>query len=320
MAALMRFDFARAGEIQERIQALDAEAERLERELPNLPAAPPSAAPPTPASPTSDADRVRCDDVTAMRAEALKIRRRELGAREEQAGALPLVALRGQRAELIARELASQFAPWPGAAGQVGLLDAEGDGRLDAFVDVPAAGVYRLYRQRSDGTIAVEIFTIPGQGVFDEMAQRLDEGMTRQSGRKLLDLLALRPAGRVRMLAESTDFARALAHFQAGSFAEAGRLEVGAVRAVEFPNFRGETVRTLDLFAPASNGVAHRQVVVQPRPNNQEQWEELTSQVRSASYWRTEIELTLQRQLRAAGGASVGAPTTVGPVRFIIER
>jgi hypothetical protein len=320
LASMVRFDFSRASEIQGRIQALDAEKARLERELPNLPATAPPAAAPAPVRPASDADRVRCDEVTAFRDEALKIRRRELGAREDQSGALPLVALKGQRSDQIAQELASQFAPWPGAANQVGMLDADGDVKLDGFVDVPAAGVYRLYRQRSDGSIVVEVFITPGQGAPNELSQRLDEGIARQSGLKLVDLLALRPAGPARTLAESTDFARAHGQFQAGNFAEAGRLETAAARGVQFPNYRGETIRVLELFVPLSGGVAHRQVLVLPRPNSQELWEETSTQVRPISYWRTDVELTLQRQLRAADGASVGAPTTIGPVRFLIER
>jgi len=187
-------------------------------------------------------------------------------------------------------------------------------------VDVPAAGVYRLYRQRSDGSIVVEVFITPGQGAPNELSQRLDEGIARQSGLKLVDLLALRPAGPVRTLAESTDFARAHGQFQAGNFAEAGRLETAAARGVQFPNYRGETIRVLELFVPLSGGVAHRQVLVLPRPNSQELWEETSTQVRPISYWRADVELTLQRQLRAADGASVGAPTTIGPVRFLIER
>ena len=89
---------------------------------------------------------------------AVKIRRRELGAREDQAGAIPLIGLKGQTADQIGQELAGQFSPGAAASTQVGLLDADGDGKLDGFVDVPAPGVFRLFRQRADGTVGVEMF------------------------------------------------------------------------------------------------------------------------------------------------------------------
>src|SRR5207253_1019477 len=87
--------------------------------------APAAGAPSPPAAPPTgaiDADRVPCRDVATTLDAALRAPRRELGAREAQAGAIPLAPLRGQTATAVARELAAQFAAWPEAASQVGLL------------------------------------------------------------------------------------------------------------------------------------------------------------------------------------------------------
>lgn len=121
LGALVKFDFARGAQIQGQITALDGEKTRLEQELAALPAGPapaPSAPPagPAPAAP-SDAERVRCQDVAATLDDALKTRRRELGVRETQADAVPLVALAGQTVEQIARELRGQLAAWPRVSG-----------------------------------------------------------------------------------------------------------------------------------------------------------------------------------------------------------
>src|SRR5207253_9375244 len=122
------------------------ERRRLERELATMPQSPSAPAPSPPAAPPTgaiDADRVPCRDVATTLDAALRARRRELGAREAQAGAIPLAPLRGQTATAVARELAAQFAAWPEAASQVGLVDQDGKGRIDAVVDSPAKDVFR---------------------------------------------------------------------------------------------------------------------------------------------------------------------------------
>ena len=321
LGALVTFEFARAAQIQGQISALEGEKARLEQELAALPVGPtpaPSTPPvgPAPSAP-SHAVRVRCQDVAATLDDALKTRRRELGVQETQADAVPLVALAGQTAEQIARELAAQLA----AARQIGLLDADGDGRLDGFVDVPAPDVYRLFRQRSDGSIAVEVFALPATAAaYGEMARRLDEVSNRQVGRTLLDLLAARPAGPVRTPLETAEFARASAHLLAGSWDDAARAAAGAARAIEFQNVRGESVRVLEVIAPASGGVAHRRVVVLSRPNDQEEWEETTTVVRPVSYWRADVEVVVARETRTTAGVLVGARATAAPLRFSVER
>jgi len=323
LGALVRLDFAGANRIQSRIEALDRERAGLARELAGLPAG--SAAPPAPAPaaappPAADADRVRCDDAGAVLDAAVRTRQRELGAREGQPGVLPLRALQGRASDEIARALAAQLAPWPGAATQLGLLDADGDGRLDGFVDAPADGVYRLHRQRADGTVAVEVFALPGRAAPGEPARRLGEETIRRTGGTLADLVGGWPAGPVRMLAETAAFATAHARFTAGDWGEAGRLDGPAARSVEYLNLRGESVRRLEILAPAPGGVAYRRVLVVPRPGDQELWDELATVVRPASYWRTDVEVAARRQLRSATGAAVGAPTGVGPVQFGLER
>lgn len=321
LAAMVKFELSRAGQIQGQIQALDTEKAALERELAALPAA----ATPAPATaaapaPTSDVARIRCQDVSAAVDNALKIRRKELGAREDQAGAIPLVALKGQTADQIGQELAAQFAPGAAASTQVGLFDPNGDTKLDGFVDVPATGVVRLFRQKADGTIGVEVFptsTTPGYG---EMTRRLDETALRQAGQGLPDLLATRPAGPLRAVTQTAEFGQAYAQFQAGNFADAAKLGAPAARSMEFQNVRGQTIRMLEIIGPVTGGVSVRRAVVVGQPNEQEAWEETTTVVRPVSYWRTDVEVARSRETRTTAGALVGTPTVSAPSKFTLER
>ncbi|MDP2625969.1 MAG: hypothetical protein Q8Q58_03560, partial [Candidatus Rokubacteria bacterium] len=206
-AAMMKFDLSRALRVQTEIEALDSEKAGLEKELAGLPASPPPVSTPPPVPVTAapavlDVDRAGCQNLAATHERAMKIRQKELGAREGQAGAIPLLALKGPASDQMARELAAQFAPWPTAASQIGLLDQDGDGRLDGFVDVPAEGIFRLYRQRSDGTLTVETFVSGGspQQAYSETTRPLDEGIARQAGTSIADLLSRRPAGPVHVV------------------------------------------------------------------------------------------------------------------------
>jgi hypothetical protein len=156
--------------------------------------------------------------------------------------------------------------------------------------------------------------------VYDEMTRRLEEASLRQARRLPADLLPSRPAAPVRVLAEAGEFTRAQGLFLAGNFAEAGRVEGGAARAVEFQNYRGETVRVLEAVAPTAAGVAFRRLLVLPLPNNEEQWEETVTLVKPTSYWRTEAEVRANVQRRTAAGAPVGTPTAAGPYTFSVDR
>ena len=69
---------------------------------------------------------------------ALKIRRRELGAREEQTGTIPLATITGQTPDQISSGPGEAVPAGAAAQTQVGLLDADGNGKIDGFVDVPA--------------------------------------------------------------------------------------------------------------------------------------------------------------------------------------
>jgi len=324
LAAMMRFELSRAGQIQTQIQALDAEKAGLEREQAALPASASSApATPSPAIASDPVTRIRCQDMPAALDSALKTRRRELGAREEQAGAIPLVGLKGQTADQIAQELASQFASGPAASTQVGLLDADGNGRLDGFVDVPAPGVFRMVRQRADGTLSVEVFRTSSAGAtttYGEMTRRLDEAMARQAGQTLDDLLATRPAGPHRATTQTAEFGTAYTQFHAGNFADAARLGAAAARSTEFQNLRGQAVRVLEIISPVSGGVSLRRSVVLAQPNDQELWEETTAIVRPVSYWRTDVEVARSRETRSTSGAVLGTPTASAPSTFSLER
>lgn len=54
--------------------------------------------------------------------------------------------------------------------------------------------------------------------------------------------------------------------------------------------------------------------------NEQEQWEEMTTIVRPASYWRTDVEVSRSRETRNMSGAMVGSPSTSAQVKFTLER
>jgi len=65
---------------------------------------------------------------------------------------VPLVSIKAQNGRSDRRKIwRAKFAVWPEAAQQVGLLDQDGRGGVDAFVDVPATNTFRLFRQRTDG-------------------------------------------------------------------------------------------------------------------------------------------------------------------------
>jgi hypothetical protein len=320
LAAMVKFELARAGQIQGQIQALDTEKATLEREAAALPAAAPAPTTTAAPAPTSDLARIRCQDMPAALDNAVKIRRKELGAREDQAGAIPLIALKGQTADQIGQELAGQFSSGAAASTQVGLFDPNGDTKLDGFVDVPATGVVRLFRQKTDGTVGVEVFPTSATPGYGEMTRRLDETVLRQAGQGLPDLLATRPAGPLRAVTQTAEFGQAFAQFQAGNFADAAKLGAPAARSMEFQNARGQTVRMIEIIGPVTGGVSVRRAVVVGQPNEQEAWEETTTVVRPVSYWRTDVEVARSRETRTTAGALVGTPTVSAPSKFTLER
>jgi hypothetical protein len=308
LGAMVKFEFSRAGQIQAQIQGLDTEKASLERELAAALPAGPSLTPVPQAAVSDPTTRILCQDVAAAVDNALKIRRRELGARDDQAGAIPLTGSRGQTAEQIGQELAAQFSPGAAATTQVGLFDPDGDGRLDGFVDVLAPGIVRLVRQRPDGTVSIEVFSAPGATAgYGELTRRLDETTARQTGQTLPELLAVRPAGPLRVITQTAEFGPAHAQFQAGNFADVARLGSAAARSVEFQNLRGQGVRVLEIVSPVAGGVSLL-------------WEETTTIVRPISYWRTDVEVARSRATRTTSGALVGAPSVSPVSRFSLER
>ena len=233
---------------------------------------------------------------------------------------MPLVALESQSADQIAQELRAQR-PATSPGSQVGLLDVNGDGRLDGFVDVPVKDVYRVYRQKPDGTLGVEVSAGGGNAAAcGDMPRQVEETGNRQAGRSLADLLAIRAAGPVRVTAETGDFASAHGHWLAGNFAEAARLEGAAARSVEFQNWRGEVVRVTEILTPVKGGVALRRLVAQPRSADQQQWDETTTAVRVPSYGKTDLEIAQGRETRSTAGAPVGARSTTAAIRFSLSR
>lgn len=318
LGAVTRFDLGQAARMQAQITALDQEKADLERELTRLPATPattPAAAPPPP----RDADRLRCQDVAATHDEAVRIRQKELGAKEGQVGAIPLVPPKSQTPTDAARELAVQMPDGPNAL--VGLLDSDGNGQLDGFVDVPARGVYRVHRQQTGGGIRVEVPGAPASGApYGEIPRRIDEASAQHDGRTLADLLATRPAGPVRVTAETPDWAAAWGQWLAGNYADAARLERPALRSLEHQNVRGETVRVVEVLAPTGAGVTLRRMVAVTTGPDREQWEETVTTVRPLSFTRVEVDFSRAQETRTTAGAAVGARTTAAPARFTVER
>jgi hypothetical protein len=325
IAALVKFDFGRAYELQKQIDALDQEKAALEKQPADAgqPTSAPAPPPPATRPALSDADRIPCEELPAALETAKRIRRKELGAKEDLAAVVPLVPLKGQQHDQIARELASQFSAWPEAGAQLGLLDHDGDGRVDAFVDSPARDLFRVYRQRSDGRVSVDSFGVPGQSGpphLDEIALRLEEAIWRQGGQNLAEHLATWRAGPARILSETADFAAALSHYVTGNFAEAAKVEGAAARSSEYQNLRGESIRQVETFAAVAGGILMRRAAMLPRSAGQEMWEETSVLVRPASYWRTDVEITVKREYRTAAGAPVGSRMVSGPGRLSLER
>ena len=324
LGAMVKLELTRAGQIQGQIQALDTEKANLERELAALPASPSASAAATPqATQLGAVARISCQDMPKAVDNALKMRRRELGAREEQVGAIPLTGLKGQTADQVGQELAAQFSSGAAAGSQVGLLDSDGDGRLDGFVDVPAPGIFRLFRQKGDGAIGVDVFPAPGSGAtasYGELTRRLDETTARQAGQSLADLLAIRPASPPRAATQTAEFGQAYAQFQAGNVADAARLSAPAARSMEFQNVRGQSLRVIEIISPVPGGVSLRRLVVLAQSNDQEMWEETTTIVRPASMWRTDVEVARSRETRNMSGVVVGTPSVSALSKFTLER
>jgi hypothetical protein len=203
------------------------------------------------------------------------------------------------------------------------LLDHDGDGRVDAFVDAPARDLYRLYRQRSDGRVSVEAFGLPGQSGqprLDEITLRLEEAIWRQGGQNLVEHLATWHAGPVRTLSETADFAAVMSHYLTGNFAEAAKVEGAAARSSEYQNLRGEGIRQVQTMTAVAGGFLMRRAAMLPRSADQEMWEETSVVVRPVSFWRTDVEITVKREYRTKAGALVGSRMISGPGRISLER
>ena len=76
----------------------------------------------------------------------------------------------------------------------------------------------------------------------------------------------------------------------------------------------------MDVIAPTAGGLSVRQLVVLPKPNDQELWEETTTHVRTTSSWEADVETTISRETRTVGGAVVGTRSTAAPIRFRLNR
>jgi hypothetical protein len=123
----------------------------------------------------------------------------------------------------------------------------------------------------------------------------------------------------VRIVGETAEFNQALSGYLTGNFAEASRRDIAA-QTREFHNLRGEPVRVMDVIAPMSAGLSVRQLIVLPKPNDQELWEETTTHVRTTSSSQADVEATISRETRTVGGVVVGTRPAAAPIRFRLDR
>ena len=326
VGALVKLDFARVARIQDQVESLEHERRTLEAELAGLEqggrlvrTGPARVAPL--AGP--DLARMPCQDLPALEETALRARRKELGGAEGQVGLVPLFPLRGQTDREVATELAAQLGMGPEARQRLGLLDQDGDTQVDGFADSPASGMYRLYRQRADGSLALDLFvtgTPPPDTPYGETARRIEEALLRQTRRRVATLLPHRPVGPAKLLGETGEFARLRGLADSGQFdqvIQAGNL---GARSVEFQNFRGEAVRLLEVIAGSGGVVQLRTSTILVRLDGEEQQEEAVTRFRPISFWRTDVEVDVSREVKPAAG-SVAQPRSSTPtVRFTLER
>ena len=327
ISAIVKLDFARVARLQERIEGLEQERRTLEAELAGLERGgrlvrpgPSWMAP----LPTHDPARVPCQDLPPLEERALRARRKELGGVEGQAALVPLVPLRGQTDREMASELGIQLGPAPEVARRLGLLDQDGDTQVDGFVDAPTWGMLRLYRERSDGSLALDLFltAVPPQpdALYGEAARRIEEALLRQTHRRLGDLLPLRPVGPVKVLGETGEFSGLRALVDSGRFDQVIQAGSLAARSLEFQNYRGETVRLLEVLASDGQVVQLRTSTTLVRPDGAEQREETVTRFHPVSFWRTEVEMDQSREVKPAPGGAPQPRSSAPTIRFSLER
>ena len=319
-AALKSIDISRVLAVHNELDALEREETELENELAAQLARPP--APVEPERRLSNVEGIRCEDMAAIYENALQIRRKELGARPREERVLPLLALQGTDPDKIGRELNRQFGPWPMASTQLGLLDQDGDGRVDGFVDMPAEGIFRVYRVQSNGAITVESFPETLRAVranYGEATRRAEERIVAHERSGLAELLREHPVGVVHVVEETADFKTAFNAYLAGNFASGVRQGV-ATRTQEFKNFRGQSVRIREVITPTPDGLELRHLVMLPQRNAQELWEERTTRLTVKSWSEVEVETAVSRETRTALGELVGTPSKAAPARFTVAR
>lgn len=327
VGAIIKLDFVRVARIQERIEGLERERRTLETELAGLEQGGRLARPgPSRVAPSAGPDlaRVPCQDLPSLEDKALRARRRELGGAEGQAALVPLLPLRGQTDREVASELSIQLGPDPEVARRLGLLDQDGDTQVDGFVDAPTGGMLRLYRQRGDGSLAADLFltALPPRpdAPYGEDSRRLEEALLRQTRRRLADLLPFRPVGAVKVLGETGEFARLRTFVDSGRFDQVIQAGTVGARSLEFQNYRGETVRLLEVIAGVAGAVQLRTSSVLVKPDGAEQWEETVARFRPVSFWRTDVEVDQSREVKPAPGGIAQPRSTAPTVRFSLER
>ncbi|MEK6666585.1 MAG: hypothetical protein AABZ20_09200 [candidate division NC10 bacterium] len=328
VGAIIKLDFSRMARIQERIESLEVERRTLEAELAGLDQGRRQVRPgPSWMAPLPGPDllaRAPCQDLPGLEDKALRARRKELGGAEGQAALVPLLPLRSQTDRELAGELGTQLGPDPEGARRLGLLDQDGDTQVDGFVDAPAWGMLRLYRQRADGSLAVDLFLTAlsprPDAPYGEDARRLEEALLRQTRRRLSDLLPLRPVGPLKVLGETGEYARLRALADSGRFDQVIQAGSLGARSVEFQNYRGETVRLLEVVAGDGRAVQFRTSATVVKPDGGEQWEETVTHFRPVSFWRTDVEVDQSREVKPAPGGAAPPRSTAPTVRFSLER
>ena len=328
VGAIVKLDFLRVGRIQERIESLEVERRSLETEQAGIEQGRRQVRPgPSWMAPLPGPDplaRAPCQDLPGMEDKALRARRKELGGAEGQAALVPLLPLRGQTDRELAVELGAQLGPDPEVAHHLGLLDQDGDTQVDGFVDSPAWGMLRLYRQRSDGSLALYLFltAVPPDpnAAYGEAARRLEEALLSQTRRQLAELLPLRPVGPVKVLGETGEFSRLRALVDSGRFDQAIPAGSLGARSVEFQNYRGETVRLLEVVAGDGRAVQLRSSATVVKPAGAEQREETVTRFQPVSLWRADVEVEQSREVKPAPGGVAQPRSSAPTIRFSLER
>lgn len=85
-------------------------------------------------------------------------------------------------------------------------------------------------------------------------------------------------------------------------------------------NYRGETVRLLEIVSGSASAVQVRSATVVLKADGSEQVEETVMRFRPVSFWRTDVEVDQSREVKPAPGGAAQPRSSAPTVRFTLER